>query len=81
MGTDILKLTLNMLDEILESRVKDESQKLLPFEKYPKLESEERGQLEGLINGLNYCRSLIKTQTDMIDMANDFCKEGSKNDK
>lgn len=80
MTTDILKLTLNMLDELLESRVKDESQKLLPFEKYPKLESEERGRLEGLINGLNYCRSLIKTQTDMIDMANDFCKE-VKDDK
>ena len=76
MGTEVLELTLKMLDEILESRVKDETEKLLPFEKYPKLKSEERGQLVGLINGLNYCRSLIKTQTDMIDLANDFT--GSK---
>ena len=76
MGTEVLELTLKMLDEILESRVKDETEKLLPFQKYPKLESEERGQIEGLINGLNYCRSLIKTQTDMINLANDFT--GSK---
>jgi hypothetical protein len=72
MTQDILKTTLQGLLKVLTETQLRESEKLSDYEKYPDLESEEKGNIKGWIEGLGYAKKIIKMQLDMIDLANDF---------
>tara|TARA_R110002020_G_scaffold243659_1_gene457175 strand:+ start:105 stop:341 length:237 start_codon:yes stop_codon:yes gene_type:complete len=72
MTQDILKTTLQGLLKVLRESRETESEKLSDYEKYPNLESEEKGNIKGWIEGLGYAITIIKSQLDMIELAEDF---------
>ena len=69
---NILKTTLQMLLKVLTETQIIESEKLSDYEKYPNLESEERGNIKGWIEGVDYCKGVIQQQLEMIELAEDF---------
>ena len=72
MKQDILKTTLQGLLKVLRESREPESEKLSDYEKYPDLESEEKGNIKGWIEGLGYAKRIIKSQLEMVELAEDL---------
>ena len=68
----VLRMTLNMLMEMLERQLKAQAEKLSDYEKYPTLESQDKGEILGFIQGLKYAMSVVRTQLEMVDLAEDL---------
>ena len=68
----VLMLTINLLIEMLERQQEVQHEKLSDYEKYPKLESQQKGEILGFIKGLDYSLMVCKTQRDMVEMAEDL---------
>ena len=72
MVESILKTTLKGLLKLLTETQLQEAEKLSDFEKYPDLESEEKGNIQGWIEGLGYAKRIIKSQLEMVELAEDL---------